>query len=144
MKFNETNISKGYLIGSNLLLKVPQQCNWRNSSVVVISFWHCNSEHLLFIAHAKWYNVHGSRDSKHRAAPYRPLAETISWGFSKNYKATILNQCHNKVEKSGGQNIGRKNGKSYLFCVISLTLTNSGDRGAGSFILKHVGLKLYK
>ena len=135
-KFNETNINKGYLVCSNLFIKIPQQCNWRNSSVVVISFWHCTSVYLLFIPHAKWYNVHRSRDLKYRAVPYRPLDETISWGFSKNYESTILNQCHSKVEKSGRQAIGQHYGKSDLFCMISLTLTKSGDRGAGWFILK--------
>ena len=89
----------------------------------------------MFIPHAKWCNVHRSRGSKHRASPYRTLDQTISWDFSKNYKSIILNQWHSKVEKSGGETIGQNNGKSNLFCMISLTLTKSGERGEGCFIL---------
>ena len=33
----------------------------------------------------------------------------------------FLKQCHNNVEKSGGQTIGQNNGKSDLFCMISTT-----------------------
>ena len=47
----------------------------------------------------------------------------------------LLNQCHSKVKKSGGQIIGQNNGKSDLFCMISTTLTKAGDGGAGCFIL---------
>ena len=31
----------------------------------------------------------------------------------------FLKQCHNNVEKSGGQTIRQNNGKSDLFCMIS-------------------------
>ena len=65
--FTRSNSTKKtwYLICSNLLIKILHQCHWRNSSIVVISFWHCISVHLLFISYDKWYNVRRSRDSKH-------------------------------------------------------------------------------
>ena len=33
----------------------------------------------------------------------------------------FLKQCHSNVEKSGGETIGQNNGKSGLFCMISIT-----------------------
>ena len=47
----------------------------------------------------------------------------------------LLNQCHNKVEKSVRQTMGQNNGKSDLLCMISTTLTKTRDGGAGCFIL---------
>ena len=68
------------------LIKLLQQCHWRNCSVVIITFWHDISLYLgvlLFIPLAKGIR---SRDSKHRTVPY----PTIYWEFSKNYKSTFL------------------------------------------------------
>ena len=49
----------------------------------------------------------------------------------------FLNQCHGKVEKSGGQIIEQNTGKSEFFCMISTstTLTKTGGGEAGCFIL---------
>ena len=50
-------MSKGYSICSNLIIKILQQCHWRNSGAVVISFRHDITSHLLlFTLHAKWCN----------------------------------------------------------------------------------------
>ena len=65
--------SKGYLICSNLLIIILHQGHWRNSSVTAISCRNWISMHLLFTPHAKWCNVHRSRDSKHSTAPYPTL-----------------------------------------------------------------------
>ena len=54
----KVNISKRYSICSNLLIKLLQQCHWRNYSVVIITFRQNISLHLvvlLFIPLAKWY-----------------------------------------------------------------------------------------
>ena len=53
---SEINISKKYSICSNLSIKILQQCHSRNGhniSLYVVL--------ILFILHAKWYNVHRSR-----------------------------------------------------------------------------------
>ena len=50
----------------------------------------CISVLLLLIPHAKWYNVHRCRDSKHSTVPFRTLEYTISWEFSENRKSTIF------------------------------------------------------
>ena len=42
----KVNINKRYLICSNLLIKLLQQCHWRNYSVVIITFQHDISLHL--------------------------------------------------------------------------------------------------
>ena len=42
----------------------------------------------------------------------------------------LLNQCHSKVEKSGGQIMAQKTGKSDFFCIISTALTETGGGGA--------------
>ena len=39
-------------------------------------------------------------------------------------------QCHSKVEKSGGQTMGQNTEKSDFFSVISTNLTKTRDRGA--------------
>ena len=48
-----------------------------------------------------------------------------------------LNQCHSKVEKSGGQTIGENNRKSDFFCMISTTLTKAVGRVTVSRTFKH-------
>ena len=143
------------MICSNLLIKILHQCHWRNSSVVVISFRHSISVHLLFIPHAKWCNVHKSRDSKHSTSPYWTIKETISWEFSENYRSTILqkplrmvtfNLTSNIFLKSVLQQcwkIRRPNHRAkqwkiwyflYDFNNLGWT-TETGDGGAGWFIL---------
>ena len=42
----KVNISKRYSICSNFLIKLQQQCHWRNYSVNIIIFWHDISLHL--------------------------------------------------------------------------------------------------
>ena len=37
----------------------------------------------------------------------------------------IINQCRSKDDKSGGQSIGQKNGKTLFFWIISTTLTKT-------------------
>ena len=47
-------------------------------------------------------------------------------GYFKLTSDTSVNQCHSKVEKSGGQTMAQNTGKSDFFCIISTALTETG------------------
>ena len=96
-----------------------------------------NSVLLLFIPHVKWYNVHRAEIQ----STVLHLIEILSRQFLgnspkiANQMIFLLDQCHSKVEKSGGKTMEQNTRKSDFFCMISTTLTKTRDAGAGCFIL---------
>ena len=109
----ERNTSKRYSICSNLIIKILQQCRWRNYGVIIITFRHGISLHLvvlLFILLAKSYK-------KQRFKTHHPTLSNNFLGFLQNlqlscfWKAVLmvtlseqiifsLNQWYRKAEKS--------------------------------------------
>ena len=118
--------SKRYSISSNLLIKLPQHCRWRNYRVVIITFRHvlvCTSVMLLFIPLAKWYKkqrfkVQHSNLSNYLLGILRKLQINF---FKKNLFGGLLifllKQWHSETDKSWFQ------------------LQKLGLEGAGCFIL---------
>ena len=95
----------------------------RNYNVVI-----CASVLLLLSPHAKWYNVHRSKNSSYSTTLY----QTISWKFSKNYKSYItqkplwmvtlswqviflLRQWHRRFKNQEGETMGHNNGQHDFF-----------------------------
>ena len=78
--------------------------------------------------HAKWYNVHRSKNSNYSTTLY----QTISWKFSKNYKSNIiqkplwmvtlswqviflLTQWHRTFKNQEGDTMGQNTGQYDFF-----------------------------
>ena len=107
----------------------------------------CTSVFLLFISIVKCYNVYRCSDVQNAATHLVEQFLGISSKITNQllYKKLILesyfklltsdislksDQCHSKVEKSGGQTMGQNTEKSDFFSVISTNLTKTRDRGA--------------
>ena len=109
------NISKPYSICPNVLIKIPKQCHWRNYSAVIITFRHDITlllGALLFIPHAKRYNVHRSRDSKRRTT----LIELFLGNYSKTTNQLFLKNLFDDCFNLTSDIFRAKHSKIWFFC----------------------------
>ena len=84
-KRNETNISKRYLICSNLLIKITQQCRWQNYGVVIINFLLCSPCILLFMLNNITYTKTEIK-AQHRTS------QSNLWGILQELKISYLSK----------------------------------------------------
>ena len=120
-KRNETNISKRYLICSNLLIKITQQCHWQNCGVVIINFLLCSPCILLFMLNnititkteikAEHRTSHSNLWGILQELKISYLSKTSLNGYFKLTSDICPKQWHSKVKKSGGQTMGQNTGK---------------------------------
>ena len=92
------NISKPYSICPNVLIEAPKRCHWRNYSAVIITFRHDITlllGALLFIPHAKRYNVHRSRDSKRRTTFIESFLANYSKTTNQLFLKNLFDDCFN-------------------------------------------------
>ena len=112
---------------------------------------YCTSVLLLFIPHAKWYNTHRSRDSKHSIAPYGTLIEHVDNVLGISRKVQIENffknsldsyfklksdtfpksaRLENQESKPWGKTL-----ENLIFCMILTNLTKTGGGRVSYFTL---------
>ena len=130
----EGNTSKTYSICSNLIIKILQQCRWRNYSVIIITFRRGISLHLvvlLFILLAKSYK-------KQRFKAQHPTLSNNFLGFLQNLQLS----CFWKTSRDGDF---KRTNNIFLKSVVLKgwkildekwqKMTKNGGIGAGRFIL---------